>query len=158
MYPTRCLRIPLLAILAALLWITTVGAQIEVWHIGQGGLDWASQAQSQIGALEIDGALQPLELQKGENLIQLLERRLPRSPSASPPPEVLASPPPEPLPGPPPPLPLLSQGGGMLHAITAFEDVMRELELRGPPRPHGQPRRPSGSAAGGRDVDVCCSS
>ena len=72
MYPTRSLRIPLLAILAALLWITTVGAQIEVWHIGQGGLDWASQAQSQIGAREIDGALQPLELQKGENLIQLL--------------------------------------------------------------------------------------
>ena len=47
-------------------------AQIEVWHIGKGGLTWVSQAETQIGALDVDGALQPLKLQAGENLIELL--------------------------------------------------------------------------------------
>ena len=47
-------------------------AQVEVWHIGKGGLSWVSQAQTQIGALDVDGALQPLQLQAGENLIELL--------------------------------------------------------------------------------------
>ena len=47
-------------------------AQIDVWHLGKGGLSWASQAEKQIGALDVDGALQPLELQPGENLIELL--------------------------------------------------------------------------------------
>ena len=47
-------------------------AQVEVWHIGQGGLSWASQAQTQLGALDVGGALQPLQLQAGENLIELL--------------------------------------------------------------------------------------
>ncbi|NKB68211.1 MAG: hypothetical protein GKR89_14210 [Candidatus Latescibacteria bacterium] len=46
--------------------------QTQVWHIGQGGLSWTSQAQTQIGALDVDGALQPLELAAGENLIELL--------------------------------------------------------------------------------------
>jgi hypothetical protein len=47
-------------------------AQLEVWHIGKGGLSWGSQAESQSGALDIDGALQPLELGAGESLIELL--------------------------------------------------------------------------------------
>ena len=47
-------------------------AQLEVWHIGKGGLSWTSQAESQSGALDIDGALQPLELGAGESLIELL--------------------------------------------------------------------------------------
>jgi len=51
---------------------TAALAQIDVWHIGKGGLDWASQAETQVGALDSDGALQPLELQANENLIQLL--------------------------------------------------------------------------------------
>ena len=50
---------------------TTALAQIDVWHIGKGGLDWASQAETQVGALDNDGSLQPLELQANENLIQL---------------------------------------------------------------------------------------
>ena len=41
---------------------TAALAQIDVWHIGKGGLDWASQAETQVGALDSDGALQPLEL------------------------------------------------------------------------------------------------
>ena len=47
-------------------------AQMEVWHIGKGGLSWSSQAETQIGALDVDGALQPLELAEGESLIDLL--------------------------------------------------------------------------------------
>lgn len=47
-------------------------AQVEVWHIGQGGLSWVSQAETQIGALDVGGSLQPLQLQAGENLIALL--------------------------------------------------------------------------------------
>ncbi len=47
-------------------------AQLEVWHIGKGGLSWTSQAESQSGALDINGALQPLELGAGESLIELL--------------------------------------------------------------------------------------
>ena len=51
---------------------TVSDAQVETWHIGKGGLTWNSQAHTQIGALDVDGALQPLELQPGENLIELL--------------------------------------------------------------------------------------
>ena len=47
-------------------------AQVEVWHIGKGGLSWVSQAETQVGALDVGGALQPLQLQAGENLIELL--------------------------------------------------------------------------------------
>ncbi len=45
---------------------------MEVWHIGKGGLSWSSQAETQIGALDVDGALQPLQLAEGESLIELL--------------------------------------------------------------------------------------
>ncbi len=58
--------------LAAFFGPTASSAQVEVWHIGKGGLSWTSQATAQIGALDIDGALQPLELAAGENLIELL--------------------------------------------------------------------------------------
>ncbi len=51
---------------------STGHAQMEVWHIGKGGLSWSSQAETQIGALDVDGALQPLELAEGESLIDLL--------------------------------------------------------------------------------------
>lgn len=61
----------LIALVLAL-WPLATAAQVEVWHIGKGGLSWASQAETQIGALEVDGALQPLELQAGQNLIELL--------------------------------------------------------------------------------------
>ncbi len=59
-------------VLAVLGGLAPSDAQIEVWHIGKGGLTWVSQAETQIGALDVDGALQPLKLQTGENLIQLL--------------------------------------------------------------------------------------
>lgn len=59
-------------VLAVLGGLVPSGAQVEVWHIGKGGLSWASQAQTQIGALDVVGGLQPLRLQAGENLIELL--------------------------------------------------------------------------------------
>ena len=59
-------------VLAVLGGLVPSGAQVEVWHIGKGGLSWASQAQTQIGALDVAGGLQPLRLQAGENLIELL--------------------------------------------------------------------------------------
>ena len=34
---------------------TASHAQMEVWHIGKGGLSWSSQAETQIGALDVDG-------------------------------------------------------------------------------------------------------
>jgi hypothetical protein len=63
---------PCLGLLGILLFNAPLAAQIDVWHIGKGGLSWTSQAQTQIGALDVDGALQPLELQAGQNLIELL--------------------------------------------------------------------------------------
>ena len=59
-------------VLAVLGGLAPSSAQVEVWHIGKGGLAWVSQAETQIGALDVDGALQPLKLQAGENLIELL--------------------------------------------------------------------------------------
>lgn len=59
-------------VLAVLGGLVPSDAQVEVWHIGQGGLSWASQAQTQLGALDVGGTLQPLQLQAGENLIELL--------------------------------------------------------------------------------------
>lgn len=47
-------------------------AQLQTWRVGGEGLSFTSQASSQSGALEIDGGLQPLELQAGQNLIELL--------------------------------------------------------------------------------------
>lgn len=47
-------------------------AQVEVWHLGKGGLSWASQAETQVGAVSVAGALQPLEITSGENLTRLL--------------------------------------------------------------------------------------
>ena len=60
------------AFLAVLGGLAPSDAQVEVWHIGKGGLSWVSQAETQIGALDVDGTLQPLQLQTGENLIELL--------------------------------------------------------------------------------------
>ena len=59
-------------LLAVLGGLAPSDAQVEVWHIGKGGLSWVSQAETQIGALDVDGTLQPLQLQVGENLIELL--------------------------------------------------------------------------------------
>ncbi len=61
-----------IAALTALTTPTLGHAQMDVWHIGKGGLSWSSQAETQIGALDVDGALQPLELAEGESLIELL--------------------------------------------------------------------------------------
>lgn len=61
-----------LGILLSLCLPATVVAQVEVWHLGKGGDSWTSQALSQSGALDVDGALQPLELQVNENLVDLL--------------------------------------------------------------------------------------
>lgn len=47
-------------------------AQVEVWHLGKGGLSWASQAETQVGAVSVGGGLQPLEITPGENLTRLL--------------------------------------------------------------------------------------
>ena len=60
------------AVLVVLGGLAPSDAQVEVWRIGKGGLTWVSQAETQIGALDVGGALQPLELQAGENLIELL--------------------------------------------------------------------------------------
>lgn len=59
-------------VLAVLGGLAPSAAQVEVWHIGKGGLSWGSQAETQVGALEVNGGLQPLQLQAGENLIELL--------------------------------------------------------------------------------------
>lgn len=73
----RCFSQPTFAGLAltALLALTRPnagGAQVQVWHIGRGGLSWTSQALTQSGALDIGGGLQPLELAPNESLIELL--------------------------------------------------------------------------------------
>jgi hypothetical protein len=47
-------------------------AQFASWHIGRGGVTWDSQAETQIGAVSVEGSLQPLEIVPGENLTQLL--------------------------------------------------------------------------------------
>ena len=47
-------------------------AQVEVWHLGKGGLSWASQAETQVGAVSVGGALQPVEITPGQNLTRLL--------------------------------------------------------------------------------------
>jgi hypothetical protein len=47
-------------------------AQVQTYHIGRGGLSWASQAEEQNGTVDVGGALQPLELSRGQNLVQLL--------------------------------------------------------------------------------------
>ena len=47
-------------------------AEVETYHIGRGGLSWASQADIQNGTVGVEGALQPLELSSGQNLMELL--------------------------------------------------------------------------------------
>ncbi|MCC7264272.1 MAG: hypothetical protein IT369_17315 [Candidatus Latescibacteria bacterium] len=47
-------------------------AQVDVWHLGKGGLSWASQAETQVGAVSVGGSLQPLEITPGVNLTRLL--------------------------------------------------------------------------------------
>ena len=41
-------------------------AQMEVWHIGKGGLSWSSQAETQGGALDVDGPYSPSNWQKAK--------------------------------------------------------------------------------------------
>ena len=45
---------------------------METYHLGRGGLSWASQADIQNGTVGVEGALQPLELRSGQNLMELL--------------------------------------------------------------------------------------
>ena len=52
-------------------------AEVETYHIGRGGLSWASQADIQNGTVGVEGALQPLELRSGQNLMELLRGRRP---------------------------------------------------------------------------------
>ncbi len=47
-------------------------AEVETYHLGRGGLSWASQADIQNGTVGVAGALQPLELRSGQNLMELL--------------------------------------------------------------------------------------
>ncbi len=47
-------------------------AEVQTYHIGRGGLSWASQADIQNGTVGVAGALQPLELRSGQNLMDLL--------------------------------------------------------------------------------------
>ena len=47
-------------------------AQVAIWQLGKGGLSWASQAETQVGAVSVAGALQPLEVAPGVNLTRLL--------------------------------------------------------------------------------------
>jgi hypothetical protein len=63
---------PALALLAGAVLSGPAPAQVEVWHLGQGGLSWASQAETQVGAVSVAGALQPLEIVAGQNLTRLL--------------------------------------------------------------------------------------
>jgi len=71
--PRRILA-PLLAVLSPLcgLSVGVAEAQVDVWHVGTGGIPWAAAADNQTGALEIGGGLQPVELGEGQNLVQLL--------------------------------------------------------------------------------------
>lgn len=54
------------------LWPSPSLAQVETYQVGGGGLSWVDQAETQTGAVENNGSLQPLELISGQNLIQLL--------------------------------------------------------------------------------------
>ena len=47
-------------------------AEVKTYHIGRGGLSWASQADIQNGTVGVAGGLQPLELRRGQNLMELL--------------------------------------------------------------------------------------
>ncbi|MCY3789307.1 MAG: discoidin domain-containing protein, partial [Gemmatimonadetes bacterium] len=47
-------------------------AEVETYHLGRGGLSWSSQADIQNGTVGVEGALQPLELRSGQNLMELL--------------------------------------------------------------------------------------
>ncbi|MBT3342286.1 MAG: hypothetical protein HN712_16135 [Gemmatimonadetes bacterium] len=47
--------------------------QLQTWRVGGTGDAWNDVASSQSGALEVDGGLQPLELETGANLLQLLQ-------------------------------------------------------------------------------------
>ena len=47
-------------------------AEVETYHLGRGGLTWASQADIQNGTVGVAGALQPLELRSGQSLMELL--------------------------------------------------------------------------------------
>jgi len=62
----------LLALLIQTLRPLAGGAQVEIWHLGKGGLSWASQAEAQVGAVSVEGGLQPLEITPGQNLTRLL--------------------------------------------------------------------------------------
>ena len=55
------------------LYATAAFAQVETYHVGRGGATWSSQADVQNGIVDVDGALQPLELITGQNQIQLLK-------------------------------------------------------------------------------------
>jgi hypothetical protein len=72
--PMRLIPTRFLAALSAILVTVPVAgdAQLQSWRIGGDGLSFTSQTLSKSGTFEIDGGLQPLELQAGQNLIELL--------------------------------------------------------------------------------------
>ena len=72
-----CVTSPPLGRFAAVCMMIGLGArlglaEVETYHIGRGGLSWASQADIQNGTVGVEGALQPLELRSGQNLMELL--------------------------------------------------------------------------------------
>ena len=61
-----------LSLLLALTPVRSVRAQVQVWHVGRDGLSWGSQMENQVGVADVEGALLPLEVESGVNLVQLL--------------------------------------------------------------------------------------
>ncbi|MEW6751354.1 MAG: FlgD immunoglobulin-like domain containing protein [Candidatus Latescibacterota bacterium] len=71
---SRSRRIPAL-VLGAFILCGAAGqaaAQVRTWRLGQGGDTWESQAERQVGAVSVEGALQPLQIEPGRNLVRLL--------------------------------------------------------------------------------------
>jgi len=66
----------LASVLAAALALGTAApaaAQSEYWRLGTGGQSWTGEAQSQVGAAVVAGALQPVQIVPGANLTQVLK-------------------------------------------------------------------------------------
>jgi len=53
---------------------TEAGAQVDSWRLGSGGVTWDSEAEVQVGAVSVEGGLQPVQIPPGVNLTHLLSQ------------------------------------------------------------------------------------
>jgi hypothetical protein len=60
------------ASLSFVVWTSVALAQVGVYQVGRGGASWTDEVEVQTGAVDNNGSLQPLELTRGQNLIELL--------------------------------------------------------------------------------------